>query len=117
MTIYAVFDKDATEVPAVVPERFSWFAALLPPIYALAHGLWLELALYAIALVLLSLSTAVIGGAAAFWIYVVFAIAVGFEAATLRRAALRHQGWRFRSHVVAASADLARLEGLKAARL
>jgi hypothetical protein len=116
MTIYAVFNKDATGVPAVVPERFSWFAALLPPIYALAHGLVLELALYVIALVLLSLSAAAIGGAAAFWIYVVFAVAIGFEAGTLRRAALRHQGWQFRSHVVAASADLARLEGLRATR-
>lgn len=116
MTIYAVFDKDATDVPAVVPERFSWFAALLPPIYALAHGLWLELALYVIALVLLSLSGSVIGGDAAFWIYVVFAIAIGFEAPSLRRAALRHQGWRLRGMVVAPSTDLAQLEGLKAVR-
>ena len=30
MTIYAVFHKDATDVPAVVPERFSWLAAILP---------------------------------------------------------------------------------------
>jgi hypothetical protein len=44
MTVYAVFDRDANLVPAVVPERFSWFAAFLPPVFAIVHGLWLELA-------------------------------------------------------------------------
>src|SRR6185312_11594312 len=34
MTIYAVFDRDAKEVPAVVAERFSWLAFLLPPLFA-----------------------------------------------------------------------------------
>ena len=39
MTLYSVFDRRLDEAPATVPDRFSWFAALLPPIWALAHGL------------------------------------------------------------------------------
>jgi hypothetical protein len=113
MTVYAVFDRDANRVPAVVPERFSWFAAFLPPVFAIVHGLWLELVAYVILLVLLSLSSDAIGDGAAFWIYVVFAVWIGFEAATLRRGALRRAGWRHSRDVIAASDDQAALEGLR----
>ena len=33
MTTYAVFDRNANGAPAVVPDRFSWFAALLLWLY------------------------------------------------------------------------------------
>ena len=113
MTTYAVFDKDAIAAPAVVADRFSWFAALLPPVFALVHGPWLELVAYLIAVMLLSASTVVIGDDAAFWIYVVFAVWVGFEAPAFRRGALIRGGWRYRTDVVAASEDLAELAGIK----
>ena len=113
MTIYAVFDKEAIDAPAVVADRFSWFAALLPPVFALVHGLWLELVGYLILLALVSVASAVIGDDASFWIYVVLAIWIGFEAPALRRGALHRRGWRYRGEVVAAEEDLAMLGGLR----
>ena len=112
MTTYAVFDKDAMPVPAVVPERFSWFAALLPPVFAIVYGLWLELFVYVIGLVLLDRASDLIGGAASFWIYVLAAIWIGFEAPALRRSGLGRKGWRYRGDVIAGGDDLARLAGL-----
>jgi hypothetical protein len=116
MTIYAVFDRDATGAPAVVPDRFSWLAALLPPLFALLHGLWLELVVYVIAVVLLGAAAPTFGGTAIFWIYVAFALWIGFEAPAMRRSALRRRGWRFRSDIVAASSDMAELEGFRSRR-
>jgi hypothetical protein len=116
MTTYAVFDKDAMPVPAVVPDRFSWFAALLPPVFALAHGLWLELLAYVVLVVLLGFASRLIGDDASFWIYVVFAIWIGFEASALRRSALARKGWRYRTDLIAPADDLAQLEGFKLRR-
>lgn len=113
MTIYAVFDREPQTAPAVVADRFSWFAALLPPVFALAHGLWLELVVFILAVMLLGAAANLIGDSAVFWIYVVFAAWIGFEAAALRRAGLRRRGWRYRTEVVAAAPDLAELEGIK----
>jgi hypothetical protein len=113
MTIYAVFDRDMQSAPAVVADRFSWFAALLPPLFAIVHGLWLELLGFILVAMLLGAASNLIGDGTAFWIYVVFAVWIGFEAATLRRAALRRRGWRYRTEVVAGAPDLAELEGIK----
>jgi hypothetical protein len=113
MTIYAVFDKEATGAPAVVPDGFSWFAALLPPVYAIVHGLWLALLGYVVVAAALGFGGRLIGDDAAFWIYVVFAVWIGFEASALRRGALRRRGWRYRTEVIAPAEDLAQLEGLR----
>ena len=53
MTLYSIFEKPQgmaakNRVPVVVPpvavaDRFSWFAALFPPVFALFNGLWLLL--------------------------------------------------------------------------
>ena len=116
MTIYAVFDKGATETTTVVADRFSWFAAILPPIFALAHGLWPSLLGYLVLVAALVVASRVIGGGAAFWTYVAIATWIGFEAPAFRRAALRRRGWSYRSDVIAAAEDLAELEGVKARR-
>jgi hypothetical protein len=117
MTIYSVFDtpdaRDEIAVPAVVPERFSWFAALLPPLFGLVHGLWLGLLFYVAFVVLLAFAGRWIGGAATFWLYVLFAIYIGFEAPALRRAKLARKGWFYRTEVIAAGEDLATLTALK----
>jgi hypothetical protein len=116
MTIYAVFDRDANEAPAVVPDRFSWFAALLPPVFALVHGLWLEFVVYFVLVFLLSASSAAIGDNAAFWIYVLLAAWIGFGAPALRRGALARRGWHYRTDVIARGDDMAELEGLRTRR-
>jgi len=112
MTIYAVFDRDAKEVPAVVAERFSWLAFLLPPLFALRHGLLLALLGWLVAVLLLGAGETLIGGTAAFWLYVLVALWFGFEAPALRGASLRRRGWRARTALVAADADLATVAAL-----
>jgi hypothetical protein len=114
MTLYAVFDRDAKQAPAVVPDRFAWLAAILPPVYAILHGLWLELVVFIIVAVLLNTASNAIGDEAAFWIYVAFAVWIGFEAPAMRAAALRRRGWRYRTDVVAPTEDMAQVEGIRA---
>ena len=48
MTIFALYRSadDPTALPVAVSERFSWFAALLPPVHALVHRLWDQLGLF-----------------------------------------------------------------------
>jgi hypothetical protein len=117
MTMYSVFQAPEIEgddaLPAVVPEKFSWFAAILPPVYALAHGLWLGFLAYVVAFVALMIIGKLIGGDAAFWLYILFAIGIGFEAPALRRRKLLRQGWLHRGDVIASGKDIAALEALK----
>ena len=113
MTTYAVFDRDAKDAPAVVADRFSWFAAILPPLFALAYGLWLEFFVYLVLVALLSASSVMIGDSAAFWSFVVLAVWIGFEAPAMRRGALRRRGWQHRTDVIAAADDQAMVEGLR----
>lgn len=114
MTIYAVFERDAKEGPAVVADRFSWFAAILPPIYAIAYGLWLELAAFVVFVLLLAVVGKIASAEAALWSYVVIAVWLGFEAPRFRAATLERSGWRHSADVVASGRDMAELEGLRA---
>ncbi|RYE88174.1 MAG: DUF2628 domain-containing protein, partial [Hyphomicrobiales bacterium] len=100
--------------PAVVPDKFSWAAAILPPVYALNHGLWLGLVLYVVAVAAIGVSSLWIGDDAAFWLYGLLAVLIGFEAAGFRRAKLRRKGWAYRSDVIAAAPDLAQRDWLLA---
>lgn len=112
MTIYSVFERSNEIAPAVVPEKFSWLAALLPPLYALVHRLWLGLFFYCVALVALGAASLWIGGGAVAWLYLLFAALIGFEAPALRRAKLKARGWTYRSDIVAGAADLAQRDWL-----
>lgn len=113
MTLYSVFDRRLDEAPAVVPDRFSWFATLLPPVWAVAHGLWLVLIGYVAAVVILGFAALYVGEDAAFWLYVLLAALLGFEAPNLRRRALRARNFVYRSELVAADEDLAQVEWMK----
>jgi hypothetical protein len=113
MTLYSVFDRRLDEAPAVVPDRFSWFAALLPPVWAMAHGLWLALVGYVVGLALIVLAATYAGAEASFWLYVLFAIFIGFEAPNLRRRALRGRNFVHRGELVAAADDLAQVEWMR----
>ncbi|ODT72721.1 MAG: hypothetical protein ABS75_02655 [Pelagibacterium sp. SCN 63-23] len=115
MTLYALYQSrlDAALPPVAIGERFCWFAALLPPIHALVHRLWGQLALFGAGLLGIVLFALVFGSDIVFWLYIVLALAVGFAAPGARRAALarRHDfiGYRF-----AADADLARIAMMEA---
>lgn len=115
MTLFAIFDlrPGLSSAPAAIPEKFSWFAALLPPVFALAHGLWLELLGFVVALVALSFAAPWLGPDATIWLYVLFAVAIGFAAPGLRRHNLALRGWRHRGDRVAGDADMARLGALE----
>lgn len=106
MTVYSVFERPDELAPAVIPEKFSWFAALLPPVHALVHGLWLGLIVYVAAVIALGFASVWLGEAA-FWLYALLAMLIGFEAPALRRAKLQARGWTWRADVVAAAEDLA----------
>jgi hypothetical protein len=115
VTLYSVFERPAPtpEAPAVVPEKFSWLAALLPVVFGFAHGLWLELIAFVIALGIIVLLGFWLGGDAAFWLYVLLAVFIGFEAPSLRRGALRRKGWSYQTELIASRPDLAQVVWLQ----
>jgi hypothetical protein len=115
VTLYSVFERPAPtpEAPAVVPEKFSWLAALLPPVFGLVHGLWLELIAFVVALAMIVLVGFWLGGDAAFWLYVLLAVFIGFEAPSLRRGALRRKGWSYRTELLAQRDEQAQIAWLQ----
>jgi len=116
MTLYSIFEKPAVKGPAesplAVPERFSWFAALLPPLFALRHGLWLVLVVWVALLAILIVLAPIIGEDTAFWAYVLAALFIGLEAPAMRRDALESRGWEWRGDLIAAGEDLAQRDYL-----
>ena len=83
-----------------LPDRFSWFAFLLPPVWALANGLWLLLAVMIVSV----MAFAQLSGFFAlpgFSLYFLFALWLGFEANGLVGAKLIRGGWQDNSLVPA----------------
>lgn len=105
MPVYSAFGRPSAP-PEVIAERFSWGAFLLPPLFALRHGLWFFLVLYLLAVIGLVGASALVGDAAAVWLYVLLALWCGFAAPDLRRFALRRK-WHEHVPVVAPDADSA----------
>ncbi len=112
MTLYSVYARQ-DRTPSAVADRFSWFAALLTPVYALAHGLWLLLAGWVLAVAAVVALGWFGGGDAAFWAYVLVAMLIGFEAGAFQRRALRHRGFQHAGDYFATEPDLAIVEALK----
>lgn len=113
MTLYSVFDRRQNEAPEVVPDRFSWFAALLPPVFAIVHRLWLPLVVWLVVTVVIAGLGVAFGADAGFWIYVLLSLLIGFEAPSLRRRGLRRRGYLYRSELIAAAPDLAQVDWMK----
>lgn len=112
MTLFSIYESTtplsaADLEPAAVPERFSWTAALLPPLYALLHGLLLFPLLWVIGVILLVGLGAWAGPGAAVLGYLLFALFLGFESAAFRRGRLQRKGRVWRGDVIAAADDLA----------
>ncbi|MDB5540101.1 MAG: hypothetical protein JWQ89_1828 [Devosia sp.] len=112
MTLYSVYERQS-DAPAAVADRFSWSAAVLPPVHALVHGLWLLLALWVIGTLAIVAVGLWMGSDAAFWLYVLFAALIGFEAASFRRVRTARRGGRYRGEIVATAEDLALVDYLK----
>jgi hypothetical protein len=112
VTLYSVYERH-DELPEAVSDRFSWFAAVLPPVYALVHGLWLLL-LGWVVLVAAIVALGWFGGSeAASWTYILSAILLGFEAGTFHRRKLRHRGFAHVGDYLATEPELAIVEALK----
>jgi len=115
LTLYAILTpKPGTgALPQAVPEKFSWFAALLPLVHALLHRLWDQLALYLVGLAIIVFAERWIGADAAAWLYILLAIACGFAAPGARRRALLRRGYGAEGYHFASNADLARLSAME----
>lgn len=113
MTLYAVYDRPGDPAPAVVAEKFSWLAFLLPPVFTLVHGLWLSFFAVVSVTLLVILAGAVIGPDAASLVYIALALLFGFEAPALRGAALRRRGFGHAADIVASGPDLAAVTWLE----
>ena len=116
MTLFAIYEpkfgaRDAA--PRAVPEKFSWTALLLPPVFFMRHGLWIELAGFIIALVGLSYAADYLGQDTVVGLYLISALWLGFAAASIRRAGLGRAGWRYRTELTAPAADTAQLVWLR----
>ncbi|UJQ93475.1 DUF2628 domain-containing protein [Mariluticola halotolerans] len=120
MSIFHVFYRPSgIKDPAIesgalfVEERFSWFAALLPPFWAMAHGLWVELLVWLGLMVALVAVSFGLGDEAGFWLYVLGAVLLGFEAATIRMRALIRRGYQPMGDLIATDAELAEMAWVK----
>jgi hypothetical protein len=97
MPLFEVMTPRGSDDPLetiIVRDGFCWSAALMPPLWALIHGLWLEGFGWLVGLVLIVVAGLFVGDEAAIWLYVVFALWIGFTAADLRVDALRREGYR-----------------------
>jgi hypothetical protein len=113
MTLYSVYDRRRDEPPALVPDHFSWLAALLPPLFAIVHGLWIMGFLWLAGVLLIGGLGFWLGPDAGFWLYVLFAAWLGWEAGAFRRRALRRRGYIYRTERVAAAEDLAIVDWIR----
>jgi hypothetical protein len=117
MTVYMVFEPPPSrggewqraERIAFVPDRFIWSAFLFGPLWMLRHRLWIVLGGYigvSIA-ILLAMRHAGVGEDARGFALTLFALLIGFEAASLRRWTLQLGGWRDVGAVVGDSREAA----------
>ena len=112
MTLYSVYARP-DHAPVLVADRFSWFAALLPPVYALAHRLWLLLAGWVVALAVCVAASGWIGGEAAVWAMLLLGLFLGFEAPAARHRALLQRGFAHAADLVGTSEDTTTLDYLR----
>ena len=90
---------------AFVRDGFSFLAFLVPPLWLLAHRLWIEAILAIAALVLAAVLTQLSGFTAAVLLWLLVSAFVGLEGNALRIAALRRRGWQEWGVVEAANLD------------
>lgn len=115
MTLFAIFDPKPgkARLPVAVAEQFSWLAALLPPVFLLRHGLWLETLAWVLWIAALAVLASLIGEGAVFGLYGIGAVWLGLAAAGLQRHALQWRGWRYRGERIAGDRDVAQLEAMQ----
>jgi len=112
ISVYTVYEPpdapadrlDRAESHVLIKEGFSWAAALLAPFWLLAHGMWIVLAGYVVAVIVIQVALALLGlGQLGSLLMVALHVLVGFEADVLRRWTLERKGWRMIGSVVGRS--------------
>lgn len=93
MTIFNAYKHQTSGETTCLPDRFSWLAFLLPPVWAIAHRLWRELLVIVAGIVLLALATAAFD-LPFMSLYFIGALYLGFEGHILHGRALLRRGWQ-----------------------
>jgi hypothetical protein len=119
MTVYAVYEppSEAKDLESradglvFIKDGFSWGALLVPGIWLIWRGLWLELLAFALLFVLLDwLFGGSPAGQALFgWTALGLVVLFAFEANDLRGAALERRGYRFAGSAAGPNRDSAEL--------
>lgn len=102
MSVYTVHlkgspqDAAALERAVLVREGFAWSAVVFGPLWLLWNRLWLGfLGFVALEACIVALGGAILsGGQGAFWLQALLHVALGFEAAQIRRRSLTRKGFR-----------------------
>ncbi len=97
----------ASERFVFVRDGFYFWAFLFAPFWLIAHGLWLALVIYIAVSAAIATGLIVIGASAGaqFFVWLLLALLVGFEASTLRRWGLARRGWSMIGFVVGDSRE------------
>jgi hypothetical protein len=79
-----------------VKDGFHWWAAIVPALWLMVKGLWLEFALCVLVIVALTWGpeAAGVNDAVGSTLLLIAQILFGFEASTIESAALQRRGWR-----------------------
>jgi hypothetical protein len=94
---YAAADPiERAEHLVFVKDGFRWWAAIVPALWLMVKGLWLEFALCVLVIVGLTwgLETAGANDSVASTLLLIAQLVFGFEASTIESAALERRGWR-----------------------
>jgi hypothetical protein len=96
-------DFRATDRFVFVRDGFHFWGAILGPVWLIWHRLWLALAGWIVAIVLLELAIAKLGAGSAAILFadIIVALLMGLEAASLERWTLSRRRWRQLDIVVA----------------
>ncbi|AVX02821.1 DUF2628 domain-containing protein [Maritalea myrionectae] len=107
MRLYSIYEKmiDDEQELVVVPDKFSWFAALLTPVWCIVHLMWLELLAYVGVAFILGFVTFFVGEDASWWIGILVAILIGLEAGSIRGRFLERKGYVLKAIVPSSSSD------------
>ena len=94
---------------AFVRDGFHFWAALLGPVWLLWHGLWLALIGWIVVMAAVGFGMSMLGpaGNAIFFVDLVLALLMGFEAASVRRWTLSRHKWRQLDIVIAEDSESA----------
>jgi hypothetical protein len=92
-----------------VKDGFAWLAAILPAVWFLVKGLWLELVVFLIGAVALTWGIEASGAAAEMGglLLLIAQIVIGFEAGLIQGTALERRGWRLVGTVTGHNRDQA----------